>query len=207
MIEIVSFRDCCVHILPAVFFFLDSTDGGTGTELNIEEAQRVFWTSISGELMPDPFIASTPGSAGMSSTSSKTSASDLPSEPPISFTVVCTPQLISGGDRFFTELEFHFRKRAAGMGGGVRAMCSVKVEAHVWGIQSTIEPWMMAETQKHLTEFFPFMSEFFHMNSKAAMTPALLEADGVLTCLLHNFLLVCYIRSFSILSGGAHEGR
>lgn len=151
-----------------------------GSELNLEETQRVFWTSISGEVMPDPFAATTPGSAGtgVSSTSSKTSASDLPSEPPISFTVVCTPVLVSGGDRFSTELEFHFRKRAAGMGGGVRAMCSVKVEAHVWGIQSSIEPWMMAEAKRNLTAFFPFMSEFFRMNSKAAITPAVLEQDG-----------------------------
>lgn len=163
-----------------------------GTELDLEETQRVFWTSISGEVMPDPFTSTTPGSAGMSSWSSKTSASDLPSEP-ISFTVVCTPQLISGGDRFFTELEFHFRKRAAGMGGGIRAMCSVKVEAHVWGIQSSLEPWMMAEVKKNLTEFFPFMSEFFHMNSKAAMTPAVLEPEGVTSSLTLCLFCTCAV--------------
>lgn len=129
--------------------------------------------------MPDPFTATTPGSTGISSaSSSKTSASDLPSEPPISFTVVCSPLLVSGGDRFTTELEFHFRKRAAGMGGGVRAMCSVKVEAHVWGVKTSVEPWMMAEAKRHLTAFFPFMSEFFRLNSKAAATPAGLEHEG-----------------------------
>lgn len=159
---------------------VDNNCALAGTEVSIEESQRVTWTSISGERMPDPFTASTPGSAGVSSTSSKTSASDLPSEPPISFTVVCTPQLVPGGDRFFTELEFHFRKRAAGMGGGVRAMCSMKVETKVWGIQSTMEPWMMAEAKKNLTAFFPFMSEYFHMHSRAAMAPPALEPEGTI---------------------------
>jgi hypothetical protein len=75
------------------------------------------------------------------------------------------------------------------MGGGVRGTCSIKVEAHVWGVQSAIELWMMAEAKRNLIEFFPFMSEFFRLHSKATTKPAILEPpEGVIDLVVHTAL-------------------
>jgi hypothetical protein len=118
--------------------------------------------------MPDP----------LSNTISRSSpTSDFPAEPPTCFTVVSIPTVqMVGGDRFTTELTFTFRRRAAGMGGGVRAVCSFRVAVKIWGLQSAIEPVMMAEAKKSLAAFFPFMAEYFHLHG--ALPESILEGTA-----------------------------
>lgn len=104
---------------------------------------------------------STPSAA--SCTSSETVA-----EGPVAYTIASVPVIkTTGSERFVTELSFQFTK--APTNHNVVVTCSLQVEAKIWGLQSTLEPYMLSEAKKQLTEFVPFLTAYFREHSGAPM--------------------------------------
>lgn len=118
--------------------------------------------------MPDPFLAdSTP-------TVASSASSECAIEGPVAYTIVSVPTIqTTGSDRFITELAFKFTRAPTKK---VAVSCSLQVEAKIWGLQSTLEPYMLAEAKKQLSEFVPFLAAYFDDYSGAPMLSTIADA-------------------------------
>lgn len=127
------------------------------------------WTDALGNTVPDPFqAASTPRAASSVS-------SDSVVDGPTCYTIRSVPVIqTTGSDRFVTELAFQFTK--APNTHKVSVSCSLQVEAKIWGLQSTLEPYMLSEAKKQLSEFIPFLTSYFCEYGGARMLCAVPDA-------------------------------
>eukprot|EP00892_Ulva_mutabilis_P003302 jgi/Ulvmu1/1343/UM011_0071.1 len=140
-----------------------------GSDLSVKEAQTVTWMDALGNTVADPFhAASTPTVASSDSTESVMDG-------PASYTINSVPVIqTTGSDRFVTELAFKFAK--APNTQTVSVSCSLQVEAKIWGLQSTLEPYMLSEAKKQLAQFVPFLAAYFREYGGAPMLSAVPDA-------------------------------
>lgn len=118
--------------------------------------------------MADPFrAASTPTAAS--------SGSETGMDGPACYTINSVPVIqTTGSDRFVTELAFKFAKATDTQ--KVSVSCSLQVEAKIWGLQSTLEPYMLSEAKKQLAQFVPFLAAYFREHGGAPMLSAVPDA-------------------------------
>lgn len=134
--------------------------------------------------MPDPFLAdSTP-------TFASSASSESAIEGPVAYKIVSVPTVqTTGSDRFITELAFNFTR--APTTNKVAVSCSLQVEAKIWGLQSALEPYMLTEAKKQLSEFVPFLAAYFQDHSGTPMLSTISDAGLPLVPPRHLVMSSC----------------